>query len=165
MDFCITATKLDAGCGGTHLSSHHLRGGGRWIFEFEVNLIYTAGSRSSRSMWRNPVSNEQTTEKEKKLEHSPKVSAPGGLSHKPVVDCLLPFLLSSRTSQWDPCSDPVPPKHVYLSPPPYLEKKELIHIFPKGSQKRTECGSDLDWGQCNASIGWPPVSSLRSKHN
>jgi hypothetical protein len=41
--------------GGTHLSSLHLRGKGRWISEFKASQVYTVSSTIARATPRNPV--------------------------------------------------------------------------------------------------------------
>ena len=51
------------GSGGPLLWSQHLGGRGRWISEFEANLVYRVSSRTAKTTQRNPVSKN----KQKKL--------------------------------------------------------------------------------------------------
>ena len=42
----------------------HLGGRGRWIFEFEANLVYRASSRKGRTTPRSPVSKTKQTKQQ-----------------------------------------------------------------------------------------------------
>jgi hypothetical protein len=57
MEYCsaIKNNKF-ARRGGTHLSSQHSGGRGRWISEFKVRLVYKVSSRTVRVTQRNTVS-------------------------------------------------------------------------------------------------------------
>jgi hypothetical protein len=54
-----------------------LGGRGRWISEFEANLVYKVNSRTGRAIQRNPVSKNQKKKKKrgKKKETEAKVEA------------------------------------------------------------------------------------------
>jgi hypothetical protein len=43
------------------------RGRGRWISEFEANLVYKVSSRTARAIQKNPVSKNQKKKKKPKL--------------------------------------------------------------------------------------------------
>jgi hypothetical protein len=48
-----------------HAFNPHLGGRGRWISEFEANLVYKVSSRTARATQRSPVSKKKTNKQKK----------------------------------------------------------------------------------------------------